>query len=75
MGGVRVSIGGCPFTTALDIKVSLALSSSCSRLISALAALSSALGVKIVIVLSLEVFKDFIATLLATVFLNIVIQY
>ena len=57
----------------MDIGVFLALSSSCSYLILALAAISSALGVKTVIILSLEVFKDPIADLLAVVFLSIVV--
>jgi hypothetical protein len=57
----------------LDIGVSLALSSSRSYLISALAAVSSASGVKTVIVLSLEVFKGPMAALLAAVFLGMVI--
>ena len=58
---------------SLDIKVFLALSSFYSYLILVLAAISSALGVKTVIVLSLEVFKGPIANLLAAVFLSIVV--
>ena len=58
----------------LDVGVFLALNSFCSYLISALAAISSALGVKTVIVLSSEVFKGPVADLLATVFLGIVVQ-
>ena len=58
----------------LNTGVFLALSSFCSYLILVLAAISSALGVKTVIILSLEVFKGPIANLLAVVFLGIVVQ-
>ena len=58
----------------LDAGVFLALNSSCSYLILVLAAISSALGVKTVIVLSLEVFKGPAADLLAVVFLGIVVR-
>jgi hypothetical protein len=58
----------------LDIGVSLALSSSRSRLISALAAASSAWGVKTVIVLLSEVFKGLAAALPAAVFLGMVVR-
>ena len=58
---------------SLDIGVSLALSSPCSRSISALAAASSSQGVKIVIILLLKVFKGPTAALLAAVFLSIIV--
>ena len=58
----------------LDIGVFLALNSSYSCLILVLTTISSALGVKTVIVLSLEVFKGPAADLLAIVFLGIVVQ-
>jgi len=54
--------------------VSLVLSSSYSRLISALAAVSSAWGVKTVTILPLEVFRGPIAALPAAVFLGIVVR-
>ena len=57
----------------LDIGVSLASSSSYSRLISALVTISSFKGVETVIVLLSEVFKGPIAALPATVFLGIVL--
>ena len=57
----------------LDIGVSLALSSSYSHLILALAAVSSSWGVKTVIVSPLEVFNGPAAALPAAVFLNIII--
>ena len=58
----------------LDIGVSLALSSSYSHLISALAATSSSLGVKTAIILLFKVFKGPAAALLAAVFLSIVVR-
>ena len=58
----------------LDIGVFLALINFCSYLILVLAAISSASGVKTVIILFLEVFKSPVADLLATVFLGIVVQ-
>ena len=57
----------------MEVGVSLALSSSYSYLILVLAAASSAWGFKILTVLSSEVFKGPAATLLATVFLSIVV--
>ena len=56
-----------------EVGVSLALSSSRSFLILVLAAISSAWGFKILTVLLSKVFKGPIATLLATIFLNIVV--
>ena len=53
--------------------MSLALSSSCSHLISALAVVSSSWGVKTVIVSLSEVFKGPIASLLAAIFFGIII--
>jgi len=57
----------------LDIGVSLALSSSRNYLILVLAAISSAWGVKIVIILLSEVFKGPTADLLAAIFLGMVV--
>ena len=57
----------------LNIGVFLALNSSYSYLISILAAISSAWGVKILIVLSLEAFKGPVAALLAIIFFSIVV--
>ena len=57
----------------LDIGVSLVLSYSRNRLISALAAVSSAQGVKILIVSSSEAFTGPIAALPAAVFYSIVV--
>ena len=56
-----------------EVGVSLALSSSCSYLILALAAASSAWGFKTLTVLLSEVFKGSVAALLAAVFLSIVV--
>jgi hypothetical protein len=58
----------------LNIGVFLALNSSYSYLILVLAAVSSAQGVKMVIILSLELFKGPAAILLAAVFLGIVVR-
>ena len=58
----------------MDVEVFLALSSSYSYLILVLTAINSALGVKTVIILSLEVFKGPVANLLAVVFYGIVVQ-
>ena len=55
-----------------DARVSLALSSSCNHLISALAATSSAWGFKAVAVSLSEVFMGPAAALLATMFRGIV---
>jgi len=60
--------------SSLDIGVSLASSSSYRRLISVLAAISSAWGVKTVIVSLLEVVKGPTAALPATVFLSMVVR-
>ena len=57
----------------LDAGVSLALSSSYRRLISALAAISSSWGVKTAIVSPLEVFDSPAAALPAVVFLGIIL--
>jgi hypothetical protein len=57
----------------LDIGVSLVLSSSYSRLISVLAAVSSAWGVKILIISLSEAFAGPIATLPTAVFYGIVV--
>jgi len=57
----------------LGIGVSLVLSSSRSRLILALAAISSSWGVETATVLLLEVFAGPVAALPATVFLGMVV--
>ena len=57
----------------LNAKVSLALSSSYSYLILVLVAASFAQGVKILIVLSLEVFEGPAAALIAAIFFGIVV--
>ena len=59
----------------LDIGVFLVLSSSCNRLISALAAISSAQGVKILIISLSKAFTGPIAALPTTMFYSIVLGY
>ena len=54
--------------------VSLVLNSSCSHLISALAAINSTWGVKTVIISFLELFEGPAAVLLTAIFLGMVVR-